>query len=90
MQKVLEGKYDNDQQTSNSAPFPLPDAGQGFLYFPAPDGVIEIPVNPIPTKEESRAATAMPYHNYRNKNGFNTMAALQQMLDAEEATTNQT
>ena len=89
MQKVLEGKYDNDQsntplppqpqiyepysQTSNT--FPLPDStGQGIFYPPAPDGAIVEP-----------AVKATQYPNYRNKNGFNTMAALQQMLDAEES-----
>ena len=93
MQKVLEGKYDNDQsntplppppiiyephlQTANT--FPLPDStGQGIFYPPAPDGVAVEPVN------------VNQYPNYRNKNGFNTMAALQQMLDSENSNKNQT
>ena len=103
MQKVLEGKYDNDNHAMAIPCTPLPDTGQGIFYAPAPDGVIEMPINhandsegsttgiPIPDfpvlyePNPARAAKAAQYPNYRNKNGFNTMAALQQMLDAEEA-----
>jgi len=97
MQKVLEGKYDNDQSNTPLPPppiiyephlqtlqvantLPLPDStGQGIFYPPAPNGTVVEPV----------VQTAQ-YPNYRNKNGFNTMAALQQMLDAEESTKNKT
>ena len=103
MQKVLEGKYDNDNQAITIPGTPLPDTGQGIFYAPMPDGVIEIPINPIADGKESTAAVGLPdfsvlyepnparaakaaqYPNYRNKNGFNTMAALQLMLEAEEA-----
>jgi len=96
MQKVLEGKYDNDQSNTplppqpqiyeqnvlynqhspqTARPSPLPDdTGQGIFYAPTSDGVV---IEPVVRPNQ--------YPNYRNKNGFNTMAALQQMLDAEEA-----
>jgi hypothetical protein len=77
-QKVLEGKYDNDKQSAR--PLPLPNTGQGYFFVPTPNGVIEMPINPIKTAEP-RAA---PYSRSRNKNGVNTMAILQQMLDEEE------
>ena len=80
MQKVLEGKYDNEQT-------PIPVSEQGFIYFPSQSGVIEMPYNPTPQGhigEVVHPVHTTPYPNYRNKNGFNTMAALQQMLDAEQ------
>ncbi|MCL2456967.1 MAG: hypothetical protein FWD19_05410, partial [Defluviitaleaceae bacterium] len=97
-QKVLEGKYDNDYRVSeknplretrfytenlptNARPIPLSDTGQGFLFVPAQNGVIEMPFSSHEKMTEPRAA---PYQRYRNKNGFNTMAVLQEMLDAEE------
>ncbi|MCL2604174.1 MAG: replication initiator protein A [Defluviitaleaceae bacterium] len=48
--------------------------------------------HPLPTTEQGIFITpasdngSIPYSRYQNKNGFNTMAALQQMLDAEEGT----
>jgi len=100
-QKVMEGKYDNDQNHSITArTSPLSDTGQGFLYAPTPDGVINMPFNPILEGEGSntetmpdfpvfhepnpvRASNNAPYGSYRNRNGFNTMGILQQMLEEE-------
>jgi hypothetical protein len=94
MQKVLEGKYDNDQHPSP----PLSDTGEGFLYVPVNDEVIEMPLAsaaatsppdfPViiaPNPARAVRAAPAPYSNYRNKNGFNTMGALQKMLEAEQA-----
>jgi len=81
MQKVLEGKYDNDQ---SNTPLPPSATGQDFLYY----GTAEIPINPVIEGQSDVALRRLlydPHQNYRNKNGFNTMAALQQMLDAEAA-----
>ena len=85
MQKVLEGKYDDDQ---SNTPLHLSAKGQPFLYAPTSNGVIEMPFNPAYDEQNiatMRHIVSNPYENYRNKNGFNTMATLQQMLDAEAA-----
>jgi len=96
-QKVLEGKYDNDNQPIPNANYnPYPDTVQGFSYAPAPDsGVIDVPTNPahdgqevVTTTVKAAPAQQAPYSNYRNRNGFNSMGALQQMLAAEQANEN--
>ncbi|MCL1842257.1 MAG: replication initiator protein A, partial [Defluviitaleaceae bacterium] len=96
-QKVFEGKYDNDQ--TSTRPLPHSDTGQGYFFVTTPSGVIEMPISAPAETAEARAAPDFPalcapnparaarpsqFPNYRNKNGVNTMAVLQQMLAAEE------
>jgi hypothetical protein len=69
MQKVFEGKYDNEPSIPHVVNHS--DNGGGFLYVPTGGGVVEMPINPH-------------YPNSRNKNGINTMGILQQMLAEEQ------